>query len=113
MDGVDDAGGIEELCDDDRGIQVVIEGCIGTLLQSTDLREARLGRRLEPVEEGIGVEETLEPLLSCLQSLVAEVYRTSVVSAEDEEADGHRAVGLVELLMLACEEFIERDEVPQ
>ena len=82
MDGVDDASGIEELCDDDGGIEVVIEGCIGTLLQSTDLGKARLRRRLEPVEEGIGIEETLKPLLCCLQCLIAEVYRTSVVSAE-------------------------------
>ena len=32
---------------------------------------------------------------------------------EDEEADGHRTVGLRQILVAACEEFVQRDEVSQ
>ena len=46
-----------------------------------------------------------------MQRLVREVYGTTIVGAQDEEADGHGRVGLLEQRVVACEELLQGDEV--
>ncbi len=56
------------------------------------------------------IHQSCQSLFGGLQSFVAEVYRTAVVSLQDEEADGHRAVGLLSIVC-AVEELFQCDEV--
>ena len=60
-----------------------------------------------------GIHEAPVALLRSLEGLVGEVKGAAVVGLEDEEADGHGAVGLVQELVTAGEELRKRDEVPQ
>mgnify|MGYP007099753896 CR=1 FL=1 len=60
-----------------------------------------------------GIHQSCQPLFGCLQSFVAEVYRAAVVRLQNEEADGHRAVGLRQQLVRARKELFQCDEVAE
>ena len=118
VDGVNQFGGVEEVADDDWGVEVVVHGLVAFLAVGFDVGGRGLGG-LQLAEGVVGLHETLVAFLSGLEGFVAEVNGAAVVGLEDEEADGHGGVGLVEhlaalaVLVAATEELVEGDEVAE
>ena len=71
------------------------------------------GSLAERAEVAVGLHNSLQSLLSALKRLVAEVERAAVVCLKNEEAHGHRAVGLLEKRVCAGEQLAEGDEVAE
>jgi len=109
-DIVNHSGSIEEVSNDYRSIQIIIHGFITLFTHSFHIY-AGCSRRDDFFQSVYGIHHSAQPFFCSLQSFVAEVYRTAVVSLQDEEADGHRAVSLCQQLVCAVEELIQIDEV--
>ena len=109
---IDDAASIEKSGDNDRCIEVIVEGIEASLTQVGDGDIALLGR-FEVVEALPSVHHSLVSLFGSLKSFVREVDSAAVVSLKDEETNGHRFVGLSELFVRAVEELLESDEVAE
>ena len=96
--------------------KVVVHGVVAFLSQCLHHLLCFLvagGSRLYAVQVGNAVEQSLQALLACLQSLVGEVHGAAIVGREDKEADGHRRISLFQLLVIACEELLQRNEIAQ
>ena len=107
---------LEEMSYDERRSEVVVHGVIALLAQLAHnllCLGVALCRSSDAVEVGDAVHEFLKTLLRSLQRLVREVDCAAVVSREDEEAYGHRRVGLLKILVVAREELLESDEVAE
>ena len=111
---IDERHGLEQMGDDDGGVEVVVErfpACVG---DAGDLVGHVAGfRGFQSVEAALSLHEFLQSFLRRLKRLVGEIDRGAVVRHEDKQADGHGGIGLLQLGMRAGEEFVEGDEVAQ
>ena len=111
---VDDAAGIEKVADADGAVEVVVHRLVALLLEFLcifDSDGGLLAHRLDAFKLLDGIHQAVEALLGSLQGIVAEVDGRTVVGLEEEEADGHRGVCLLEEGMVSGEELVEGDEV--
>ena len=108
--------GLEEMTDHNLRLEVIVHGIVAFLAQFLyHLFRLRvtLVRSLNAVEIGDAVKQTLQSFFGSLQCVVGEIHRGTVVSRENEEADGHRRVGLIQILVRTRKELLQGDEVTQ
>ena len=107
---------LKERTDDQRRLQVVVHSVVAALAQLLD-KLLHLGlRSLGGLHTGQvldALHQTVVAFLCGLERIVGEVHRAAVMSREDEEADRHRRIGLLQCGMVASEELLKRDEVTE
>ena len=115
---IDHLHGLEQMRDGDRRIQVVAEGVVDVLDEGLYLRGGRFldfarNDRLPCAQLPTSLHQALVALFGGSEGFVGEVQGAAVMGLEDEEADGHRAVGAVQFGMVAAEQLRQGDEVPE
>ena len=109
---VDERQRLEEVGDHHRGVEVVVHRVVARLADFLDFPgHVALPGGFEAREALPALHHAGVGLLGSLEGLVREVNRRAVVGLEEEEADCHRRVGLLEKLVLPGEELVEGYEV--
>ena len=111
---IDHVASLEEIADDKLSLEVIVHRIVAALAQFAyellHLLIALLSHRhtLQVVQT---IHQALQSLLASLQGIVREIYGAAVVGREDEEADGHWRISLLQTVVIASEELLQSDEV--
>ena len=111
---IDDGASLKEITQHQRCSQVIVHGIVTLLTKGLNHLLGfcvALIANLNALQIGNGIHQFLVTLLGSLQSLVREVYSTTIVSREYEETNGHGRVSLLKQRVITRKELLEGDKV--